>query len=93
MEFFWVYMVLCTDASYYVGITNDLGRRLWEHNEGLDRHCYTFMRRPVKLVYCEQYNDASAAIRREKQIKGWNRKKKVALIASDFNEIRRLSRE
>jgi putative endonuclease len=93
VDTFWVYMVLCTDASYYIGITNDATRRVWEHNEGIDRHCYTFTRRPVKLVYCTEFNDPNRAIEWEKQLKGWSRKKKQALIADNFDAVQRLSRE
>lgn len=88
-----MYMVICTDASYYIGITNDVGRRVWEHNKGIDRHCYTFTRRPVKLVYCADFSDPNRAIAWEKQLKGWSRKKKQALIAANFEAIRQMSSE
>ena len=91
-DIFWVYMVQCTDASYYIGITNDVARRLWEHNEGIDRHCYTFTRRPVRLVYSTDFDKPNQAIAWEKQIKGWSRKKKQALVNGDFQLVKRLSR-
>ena|SRR5579864_7878982 len=90
---FWVYMVECRDASYYFGITNDADRRVAEHNLGVDTHCYTYTRRPVHLVYAAEFRDPNEAIRFEKQIKGWSRKKKQALIRGDWGEIVRISRE
>ena len=93
MESFWVYIVQCRDASYYIGITNDTERRVAEHNQGLDPHCYTFMRRPVCLVYASEFHDPNDAIRFEKQIKGWSRKKKHALIRGDWTTIVKVSRE
>jgi putative endonuclease len=84
-----VYIVLCSDASYYTGITNDTDRRLYEHNSGIDRFCYTYTRRPVRLVYAAEFTDPNEAIRWEKQIKGWSRAKKDALIRGDFAYIQK----
>ena len=63
------------DWSYYIGITNDLEKRLWEHNIGQDENSYTYSRRPVDLKYFETFTDVIQAIAREKQIKGWSRKR------------------
>ncbi|HET7815430.1 MAG TPA: GIY-YIG nuclease family protein, partial [Candidatus Baltobacteraceae bacterium] len=93
MDMFVVYMVECRDGSYYTGVTNDADRRVAEHNAGIDPHSYTFTRRPVRLVYSTVYYDPSEAIRFEKQLKGWSRKKKQALIRGDWKEIVSLSRE
>ncbi len=79
---YWVYILLCSDRSYYVGVTSDLEARLWGHQEGLVKG-YTKNRRPVELVYSEETNDIGAALFREKQIKGWRRVKKEALIRGD----------
>ena len=68
-----------------------MDKRLEEHNQGLIEACYTFSRRPLVLKYCMQYQYVDDAIRREKQIKGWTRKKKEALINGDYNELIRLS--
>lgn len=92
MKTFWVYMVLCDDASYYIGVTNDVDRRVAEHNLGQIEDCYTYRRRPVHLVYASEFRDANEAIKSEKQIKGWTRAKKAALAAGDFEALRRLSR-
>jgi putative endonuclease len=92
METFWVYIVLCSDASYYTGITNDVDKRVFEHNDGIDRFCYTYTRRPVRLVYSAEFNDPMDAIRWEKQLKGWSRAKKDALIRGDWEMVRKLAR-
>ncbi|MBV4360322.1 GIY-YIG nuclease family protein [Pinibacter aurantiacus] len=87
-----VYILKCRDDSYYVGVTNNLERRLYEHNEGFNDHCYTNDKRPVVLVYSELYSDIKRAILREKQLKGWSRKKKEALFNSDWEQIKQLSK-
>ncbi len=91
MKNYFVYILKCSDNSYYTGVTNDLERRIVEHNSGYDDKSYTFSRRPVELVYTELFNDINDAIRAEKQIKGWSRKKKEALISKDFNKLKRIS--
>jgi putative endonuclease len=70
-----VYILQCIDDSYYIGVTNNLERRLNEHNLGYNEDCYTFTRRPVKLMWHEQFQTPSQAIQWEKRIKGWSRKK------------------
>lgn len=70
------YILLCSDDSYYTGITNDLERRMKEHEEGINEGAYTADRRPVKLVWWAEYKYVNVAIAREKQIKGWSRAKK-----------------
>ncbi|MBI1222804.1 MAG: GIY-YIG nuclease family protein [Bacteroidetes bacterium] len=92
MRIFYVYIVLCSDSTYYVGITNDLVRRILEHNSGKFQNSYTAHRRPVKLVFSEKLFDPSEAIRREKQIKRWGQAKKKALIAGDFKSLPHLSK-
>lgn len=87
----YVYILECSDQSFYVGVTNDVNRRIDEHNEGIDSSSYTFSRRPVKVVYWEMFQNYNSAIEREKQLKGWSRKKKIALINDNINELKRLS--
>lgn len=88
---YWVYILRCNDGSYYTGVTNSLERRLYEHNQGVDEKCYTYHKRPVEIVFTEYTNDINAAIEREKQIKGWSRKKKEALIKSNWRDLSLLS--
>ena len=75
----WMYILECCDNSYYVGSTKDLKRRLSQHQEGIGSN-YTFKRLPVKLVYCEEYDRVDEAFYREKQVQGWTRRKREALI-------------
>jgi putative endonuclease len=75
----------------YVGITNDLELRVAQHDFGIDRGCYTFSHRPLKLVHSSHFQNVDDAIAWEKQLKGWSRAKKVALIASDWELIHRLA--
>jgi len=91
MKTYWIYILECADRSYYTGISNDAEKRLMEHQAGVDPACYTFKRRPVKLVYYEEYNDVMEAINREKQIKGWSRAKKLALIKGNIDVLLKLS--
>jgi putative endonuclease len=75
----YTYILKCSDDSYYTGSTIHLEQRLHEHQEGLGAN-FTRKRRPVTLVYFEEYERIADAFRREKQIQGWGRKKKEALI-------------
>jgi len=92
MKEYYVYILQCKDGSYYTGVTNDIDRRLWEHQEGINNECYTYRRRPVKLVYVENFNDVNQAIAFEKQIKGWSRKKKEAIINNEWGKLPELSK-
>lgn len=76
---FHVYILQCSDNSYYVGFTSDLTARIAQHNSGQGAK-WTMVRRPANLVYTEQYELEESAIAREKQLKGWTRVKKEALI-------------
>ncbi|MFV0592433.1 MAG: GIY-YIG nuclease family protein [Draconibacterium sp.] len=80
MKTFYVYIVKCKDDSFYTGITNDIEQRLKEHNNWISPKSYTYNRRPVELVFVETFIDFQIAEQWEKQIKGWSRKKKQALI-------------
>ncbi|MFY0715064.1 GIY-YIG nuclease family protein [Seonamhaeicola sp. NFXS20] len=92
MKSFFVYIVKCKDDSFYTGFTNNLDRRLYEHNAGIDKNAYTYKRRPVALVWYEMFTDPSQAIMFEKKIKGWSRRKKQALIDGDWNRLVRYSK-
>ena len=92
LQRFIVYIVECNGRSYYTGVTNNLERRLWEHNTGFDIKCYTYKRRPVELKYYESTSDVKQAILREKQLKGWTRKKKQALFEENWKKLQELSK-
>tara|TARA_R110000868_G_scaffold14457_5_gene67363 strand:- start:15167 stop:15496 length:330 start_codon:yes stop_codon:yes gene_type:complete len=87
VKFYYVYIVKCSDGSYYTGITNSIDRRLYEHNSGERPDSYTYTRRPVVLVWFEAFSDATQAIMIEKKIKGWSRRKKEALISEDWDKL------
>ena len=77
---FYVYILECADRSFYVGCTNNLEKRVKQHNESRWGAHYTKLRRPVVLRYSEQYQTLIEARRREAEIKGWRREKKMKLI-------------
>ena len=66
----YVYLLKCSDNSYYIVVTNNLERRLVEHNEGININCYTFSRRPIELAFYEIFDNTEKAIAFEKKIKG-----------------------
>jgi putative endonuclease len=86
----YMYILECADGSYYTGSTWNLEKRLWEHQNGQGAN-HTAKHLPVKLVYFEEGDRIEDAYHREKQIQGWNRKKKLALIAADSNALHRLA--
>ena len=77
---FYVYIVECKDQSLYVGSTNDLKRRVKEHNESKRGAHYTKIRRPVVLKYSEEYGNLKDARARELEVKGWRRERKISLV-------------
>ena len=81
-----MYILECSDGSYYTGSTNNLELRLTQHQNGLGAN-HTKKRLPVKLVYFEEFMRIDEAFYREKQIQGWSRKKKEALINSRHNDL------
>lgn len=87
----YVYILECRDGSYYTGSTNNIELRLWQH-ENCQGANYTRKHLPVTLVFVESFERIDEAFAREKQIQGWSRKKKEALIQGDFNRIRELAR-
>ncbi|MBW7866880.1 MAG: GIY-YIG nuclease family protein [Brumimicrobium sp.] len=86
----YIYILECSDGSYYTGSTKDLKRRLAQHQLGEGAN-HTKKRLPVKLVYYEEYNRIDTAFYREKQIQGWSRAKKEALINGQTNLLNELS--
>ncbi len=89
---YFVYIVECSDSLYYTGVTNDVDRRVWEHNEGIHPESFTYKRRPVVLKYWLRFTDINQAISWEKQLKGWGRKKKEALFTEDWERIKELAK-
>ncbi|HYW17610.1 MAG TPA: GIY-YIG nuclease family protein [Allosphingosinicella sp.] len=88
---FWAYMLHCGDRSFYVGHMDDLDVRIASHMSG-ELGGYTSTRLPVTLVWCDEFPSRYEALSAERQIKGWSRAKKLALIRSDWKSISQLSR-
>jgi putative endonuclease len=87
----YTYILLCSNGSYYTGSTINLEKRLKEHNSGHGAN-YTANRLPVKLIYFEEFLYVSKAFGREKQIQGWSRSKKEALIFGRNEDLPKLAR-
>ena len=88
----YMYILKCSDGSYYTGSTRELEKRVMEHNLGLGAN-YTRKHRPVELVYFEEFQRVDDAFAREKQVQGWSRAKKDALIQGQFGRLTDLSRK
>ncbi|MEA3062199.1 MAG: putative endonuclease [Sphingomonadales bacterium] len=88
---FWAYMLHCADRSFYVGHTDDLDVRIAQHMSG-KLGGYTSTRLPIKLVWCDEFPSRYEALSAARQIKGWSRAKKLALIRSDWKLISHLAR-
>lgn len=89
---FHTYMLHCADGSYYVGHTDNLEQRIAQHQSG-EIPGYTQTRRPVALVWSQDFGTRDEALSAEQQIKGWSRKKKEGLIAGDWDAIRQAARK
>ena len=86
-----VYLLRCSDGSYYVGSTRSLELRIFQHNSDEDGCAYTRSRRPVVLVWSAEVEHIGLAFGLEKQIQGWGRRKREALIRGDFELLPELS--
>ena len=84
----WMYILECADGSYYVGSTRDIELRLLQHQLGEGAN-HTRKRLPVRLLYFEEYDRIDKAFYREKQVQGWSRKKKEALMNKMTDELRK----
>ena len=91
MNFYYVYILKCSDDSYYTGITNNLEERFLQHQSGYKKDSYAYKRRPLTLEFYQEFNDVLQAIYFEKQLMGWTRAKKQALIKGDFDMLQILS--
>lgn len=89
---FYAYMLRCRDGSYYTGHSEDLEVRLAQHERGTFPDCYTYPRRPVTLVWSQDFPARDEALEAERRIKGWSRARKAALVAGDWERISLLAR-
>ncbi len=92
MTTFWVYILRCADGSYYAGHTDNLERRIAEHKSGAISACFTASRLPVELVFTQSFSAREEALCAERQIKGWSRSKKEAMMRGDWIEVSRLAK-
>ncbi len=88
----WMYILQCSDGSYYVGSTPELERRFSEHQAGKGAR-YTARRRPLTLVFAQEFPSIEQAYRAEKQVQNWGRSKREALIRGDFAALRELAKK
>jgi putative endonuclease len=88
---YYVYILKCSDNSYYTGVTGNLEHTFEQHQSGHFPESYTHNRRPVQLVFYYEFNEIEQAIAFEKQVKGWSRKKKEAIINDNWEKLKELS--
>lgn len=93
MKSSFVYILKCSDSTYYTGVTSNLDKRLIAHQSSKHVGSYTYNRRPLILVFYTVFTDITIAIQTEKQIKKWSRAKKEALIAGAYSDLPNLSRK
>lgn len=92
MGLYYVYLLECCDGSFYTGVTNDLTRRMIEHQQGADKECYTYSRHPVTLKHYLTFEYINDAIFVEKKLKKWSRAKKVAYFTKDWKTLHEKSK-
>ncbi len=88
-----VYILKCSDKTYYTGVTSNLSKRIFQHQSGFYPGSYTYFRRPIELVFYCEFTDINLAIEKEKQIKKWSKAKKEALINDHFDALPNLAKK
>jgi len=91
MKTYYIYILKCSDGLLYTGFTNNLSRRVNEHSFGLNKSCFTYKRRPVEMIFYQEFNDVNQAIYFEKKIKKWSGQKKLALANGDYDLLQILA--
>ena len=91
MNYYFVYILKCSDGLTYTGVTNNISRRFDEHQKGLNKDCFTYGRRPVELIFQQEFIAIEQALFFEKKIKKWSAKKKIALSNGDYDLLQILS--
>src|SRR5579871_4499510 len=89
---FYVYILKCIDRSYYIGHTDNIEKRISEHESNV-YECYTSSRLPIQLVYVQTFGTRAEALDSERQLKKWSRKKKEALIEENWSKISMLAKK
>ncbi len=93
MKLSYVYILKCSDGTYYTGVTANLEKRILEHQLGKHKNSYTYLRRPVSVVFYCEFTDINIAIQKEKQIKKWSKVKKEALINNEYEKLPNLAKK
>ncbi|MCB0461509.1 MAG: GIY-YIG nuclease family protein [Flavobacteriaceae bacterium] len=93
MKTYYVYILECSDNTYYTSITSNMEKRLIEHQLGKHIDSYTFKRRPINLKFYAEFTNVEIAIQTEKQIKNWSGAKKNALINNEFEKLSNLAKK
>jgi len=93
MNYLQVYILTCSDGSFYTGVTNDVESRFFQHSTGLNENSYTHSRRPLILSWVSDQMDPNSAIELEKKLKKWSRAKKKALIEGNYDSLIVLSKK
>ncbi len=93
MQKCFIYILKCSDGTYYTGIANDLYQKLGHHYCGKFRNYYTYKRRPLKLVYVFGFANPVVAAARHKQIRNWSQAKKEALMSEDYDSLPPLAKK
>ena len=91
MNSYYIYILECSDGLLYTGFTNNISRRFDEHQNGLNKSCFTYKRRPLELLFYQEFNDVGQAIYFENKIKKWSAQKKRALANEDYDMLQILS--
>ncbi len=93
MKHYFIYILKCSDGTYYTGVTSNLEKRVLQHKIGHYKNSYTSNRQPVELVFHTSFFDINEAIRKEKQIKKWSKRKKEALIRGEYQLLPNLAKK
>lgn len=93
MDLSYVYILNCSDNTFYTGVTTNLQQRIQEHNQGKHANSYTASRLPVDLVFFCSFTEVGIAIQFEKKIKKWSRAKKMALIENRYEDLPNLTKK
>ena len=93
MKVYYVYILECSDDSYYTGFTSNLLKRIEEHQTGKHIDSYTYSRRPLHIAFYAEFTNVEIAIETEKQIKKWSRAKKKALIDGEYDKLINLAKK
>lgn len=91
MKSYYIYIIKCADGLLYTGFTNNIDKRFQEHQDGRNKNAFTHKRRPLELIFHQEFNDVEQAIYFEKKLKKWSAKKKLALANGNYEILQILA--